>query len=398
MKTQPFRVLIALLISALLVACGGVQKPAGGGPGGPPPSGEPLEGLQRTTVAVGAQHTVVLTNEGLVQVAGKRNSGNLGDNVPVGTGERNQPVTLASLPVMASVAAGNRHSLALTETGQLWVWGSNASYQLGFLSELVNQYKPVAVPLGVPLRAIAAGGDVSAGIDTSGNLWLWGNDPTRLLPGSGPHPMGLAPGKTAGLPPALSVSIGRDVILVAGEDGSLWEIGERPRGGVSVPVQLDLPVGVGEAKVVGVAVGPSLLGRQALALLDDGRVLGWGSSANGMLGSEHGSLVEKPALLSALDGHSVFAVHAGPGVSAFVTESGDLMLMGRGADGLLGTGGTDNSGVPTVVLEGVSSFALGAGPYAVANTADGVYAWGQADAALGLGELIEQVNTPTRRD
>jgi len=331
-------------------------------------------------------------------VAGKRNSGNLGDNVPVGSGERNEPFTLPDLAGIAAVAAGNLHSLALTETGELWAWGSNTSYQLGLLTDLVNQYKPVAVPFPRPLRAVAAGSNVSAAIDTDGGLWLWGNDPTRELPPPGPYPMGLAPATVAGLPAIGAVSVGRDVILLAGEDGSLWEIGKRPREGVARPVQLELPAEATEAKVIDVAAGHGLMTFHGLAALDDGRVLGWGSSSNGVLGEDITETVSRPTLLSGFEDHLIASVHAGPTVSAFVTVAGELLLIGRGGDGLLGRGSTTSSGVPKTVLEGVDSFALGVGPFAVADVGSQFYAWGAQHPALGLGELTDRVTTPTKRD
>src|SRR5690606_23939280 len=119
---------------------------------------------------------------------------------------------------------------------------------------------------------------------------------------------------------------------------------------------------------------------------------------SGRLGSSPtDSLVAEPTHLTDLDGLNVVGLYAGDAVSALLTDTGDLMLMGYHLYGLLGTGEGPSRDTPEVALSNVAGFALGEGRYALAVTDDGtVYAWGNADPALGLGELdVNRLYTPT---
>ncbi|KAG2448846.1 hypothetical protein HYH02_006197 [Chlamydomonas schloesseri] len=91
---------------------------------------------------------------------------------PAGKGaEPGPPLALR----VVSVACGFRHTLALTDTGDVWAWGSNATQALG-LSDFDDRSSPVPVPSLPPVTAIAAG-SVSAAICGEGRLFLWGADP-----------------------------------------------------------------------------------------------------------------------------------------------------------------------------------------------------------------------------
>lgn len=386
------RIAGALLLSALLAACGGVQPPPDEDPrpGDPPPRGA----FHDAPVAVGERHTLAVTADGYVAVAGLRTGGRLGDGSTT-SGSRSTPFTLSEPANVVAVAAGTAYSLALTESGELWAWGVNTFMQLGRETDLTSAYAPVKVPFSVALVAIAAAGRTSWAIDVQGRLWAWGDDPTREPPTSGNY-QGLAPGLVAGVPTIAALSTSPERIVMAGTDGTLWQIviPEVWSDLFVAPQQLALPIpGAG-------AVAVAAHDNHALALLDDGTVIGWGWSGSGQLGSTiEGGGVDEPTHLADLDGLNVVGLYTGDAVSALLTDTGDLMLMGYNLYGLLGTGEGPSRDTPEVALSDVAGFALGEGRYALAVTDDGtVYAWGNADPALGLGELeVNRIYTPTAR-
>ena len=87
------------------------------------------------------------------------NGTNTNSNVPV-------PVSLPAGTTITAIAAGGDHSLALTSTGTVLAWGINASGQLGNGTN-TNSNVPVAVnlPAGTTITAIAAGDHPQSGVD-----------------------------------------------------------------------------------------------------------------------------------------------------------------------------------------------------------------------------------------
>ena len=96
--------------------------------------------------------------------------------------------TRVNLPAPAvELSAGgdhffNGHTLVLLANHQVYAWGSDAKWQLGDGSR-ANQSTPVQVnvPTGVTFASVAAGGQQSFAIDTSGRVWHWGNGRRRFV-------------------------------------------------------------------------------------------------------------------------------------------------------------------------------------------------------------------------
>eukprot|EP00658_Telonema_sp_P-2_P066564 TRINITY_DN55557_c0_g2_i2.p1 TRINITY_DN55557_c0_g2~~TRINITY_DN55557_c0_g2_i2.p1 ORF type:complete len:220 (+),score=53.12 TRINITY_DN55557_c0_g2_i2:408-1067(+) len=108
--------------------------------------------------ACGRNFTLLLTDDGTVFAFGDDGYGQLG----LGRSERYvrtpQKVQYLAREEIVSVFAGENHSAALTSSGELYLWGYNASGQLGNGSihdlvvptklDLPNHAKPVDVSLG----------------------------------------------------------------------------------------------------------------------------------------------------------------------------------------------------------------------------------------------------------
>jgi alpha-tubulin suppressor-like RCC1 family protein len=108
-------------------------------------------------------------------------------------------ITLATQPIVIdrllpaftgspiqSIAAGDWHGLALTESGQVWAWGSNRSQQCGIQFSSTNKDRPasssgtIALPLPIPglppMKQIAAGRSHSCALTAgSGKAYCWGS-------------------------------------------------------------------------------------------------------------------------------------------------------------------------------------------------------------------------------
>ena len=74
---------------------------------------------------------------------------------------------------LPAVAAGEVHSLVLTESGEVYAWGNNVSGKLG-LGDTEARLTPTKVE-GLPkVKAIAAGIEHSLALTESGEVYAWG--------------------------------------------------------------------------------------------------------------------------------------------------------------------------------------------------------------------------------
>jgi len=147
--------------------------------------------LAWTQVAAGADHTLARMNDGTLWAWGSNFSGQLG-RVSLAAGAA---ITAAgAAPALSPgrvvvlrangtedvaswsrLAAGGAHSLAVRSSGELYVWGSNLSGQLG-LGNNTNMTTPVRLGTDGDWSQIAAGADHSVAIRLNGTFWSWGSN------------------------------------------------------------------------------------------------------------------------------------------------------------------------------------------------------------------------------
>ncbi|XP_059661314.1 ultraviolet-B receptor UVR8 [Cornus florida] len=155
-------------------------------------------------------------------------------------GDAYEPTPISGLPPeVCSVSAGHYHSLAVTSQGEVWAWGRNNEAQLGrgLLAprESWNEPKRVEGLNQVKVRAAFASGVISTAIGDDGSLWVWGKSKRGQL--------GLGNGIIESIFPS-------KVEALSGEE------------------------------IVKVSLGWG----HALAQTKDGKLFGWGYSADGRLG------------------------------------------------------------------------------------------------------------------
>lgn len=89
-----------------------------------------------------------------------------------------------------SVAVGRNHTCAITKDDDIRCWGDNFSGQLGtpttascFGVACSKEPVPVVCPAGAvcKFKALAAGGDHTCAVDTSGKAWCWGQDGSEAV-------------------------------------------------------------------------------------------------------------------------------------------------------------------------------------------------------------------------
>ncbi len=131
-----------------------------------------------TDVASGWDHVLAVDVNGDVFSWGKNTSGVLGDGTET---DRSAPVWVP-LPTgvkIASVATGLTHSLAMSDSGDVYAWGSNALGQLGIdgmPDSGTHTPVPVTLPGGARAKQIATGGWTSYVLTSDGVVYAWGRD------------------------------------------------------------------------------------------------------------------------------------------------------------------------------------------------------------------------------
>jgi alpha-tubulin suppressor-like RCC1 family protein len=89
----------------------------------------------------------------------------------------NEPARVIINSPIRSIAAGDTHSLALDNSGNLYAWGSNNCGQLGPLQSTKKidwSPSPVHVPLGFKLQQVDAGMHYTVALTDQGEVYAWG--------------------------------------------------------------------------------------------------------------------------------------------------------------------------------------------------------------------------------
>jgi alpha-tubulin suppressor-like RCC1 family protein len=204
-------------------------------------------------IAAGGHHYCALLAEGQIECWGSNIAGELGNDT---TGVSSTPVPVTFISPARQLAAGQEHTCALLLGGTVDCWGGNAGGQLGIGTNKGPQTctdpcskRPVRVDtIDGQVAAIAAGGDYTCALLTTGRVDCWGDNASVDL-------------ETPGTSGSASCQV----------PGSL-------RANTCSPSATPSP-GIGDAVAIG--TGSS----NACALLKDASVECWGDNTYGELGN-----------------------------------------------------------------------------------------------------------------
>ncbi len=304
-----------------------------------------------TAVSSGLRHSLSLRADGSVFAWGSNGFGQLGIEAAVNV---RSPEQIPGISNATAISAGGQHSLVLLEDGTVRAFGNDEFGQVGngTFTELIE--KPVAVQGLSNVVAISAGEDHSLALLSNGTVWAWGNDEHGQL-GNGATRNSDVPVQVTGLTGVKAIATGGQFSMALLEDGKVEAWGFDGRGQIgnlsvlaeetetaetSVPVEVE-----GLSGVTAIAAGRD----HALALLESGKVDGWGDDSEGEVGNgARTSAVRNATEVSGLTG--VKQISAGNEESAAVLGSGAVMSWGQNSSGNLGIGTVgEGSDVPVPV-------------------------------------------------
>jgi alpha-tubulin suppressor-like RCC1 family protein len=283
--------------------------------------------------AGGDDFTVVADGSGTVWTFGENSGAQLGNGTGpcfFGCPSIATPAPISGLANIVAVAAGYQHALALSSAGTVSAWGNNSGSanapsgapltgQLG-IGGVADQgcsscatNVPVATqfPTGVVIVAVAAGSYYSVALDSSGNVWTWGDNYYGQL-GNGTN--GNCADNHSVTVPNMLTTISNVIAIAAGDshtvalraDKTVWTWGAYGNGQLGRTITNDcrdccmdsLPGQVVAAglsnNVVAIAAGagPSGSGNGfTLAVTSNGLLYAWGDNSVGELGTFNTSQV-----------------------------------------------------------------------------------------------------------
>jgi alpha-tubulin suppressor-like RCC1 family protein len=290
------------------------------------------DGVAPLAVSAGGAHTLVLLSSGEVFGCG------LNDWAQLGSGDLHVPRQrlVAVMPTeVVRISAGSFHNLAVTQDGCLWAWGRNTEGQLGLGPNAPSQVgTPTLVPLDEPIVDVAAGSRHSLAVSHSGQLYAFG---ARALLGLGGESWRL--GTSIEPEPRLvrslrgvrvrAIATGSLHSAVACEDGHVYTFGEGAfaqlgTGGSdrAAPEPMRVP---GLSGVAQLACG----GLHTMALTRGGTLYSWGTNEHGALGlgDIEGAQQRVPSLLPDV---SLAQVSCGWKHNGGVSQTGQLFAWGWG--------------------------------------------------------------------
>lgn len=340
-------------------------------------------------IAAGGNHSMALKGDGTVWTWGLNDNGELGNNDPTHThsdrplevlagGTSDQPLTN-----VVAIAAGRYHSLALKADGTLWSWGNNSNGQLG------NEDAPNGKDAPVQVHQVGGGSGFLTGVIAigAGNYYsmallsdhtvvtfgqndagqLGNNDSTHTDSAFPVHVLALT--GTGNLGSVAQIAPNRHQALALLADTSLVGWGSNQTGeignGQHVINHYDRPV-VAAGAITGfrsVAVG----GHHVLAIKSDGSAWSWGKDSNGQLGNNATTENDSPAIVLGRSSDpaglkDVIEVAAGDNHSLALSTDGTISSFGYDGSGQLGDGDSTFTGTQKVPVKVSQTSGLSAVP------------------------------------
>ncbi|KAK4419619.1 PH, RCC1 and FYVE domains-containing protein 1 [Sesamum alatum] len=318
--------------------------------------------LDVQNIACGGRHAALVTKQGEIFSWGEELGGRLGHGVDADVLHPKLIDALSNTNIEL-VACGEYHSCAVTLSGDLYTWGDGHFGLLGHGNE-VSHWVPKRVngPLeGIHVSSIACGPWHTAVVTSAGQLFTFG-------------------------------------------DGTFGVLGHGDRESISKPREVESLKGLRTVRAAcGVwhtaAVVEVMVGSSSSSNCSSGKLFTWGDGDKGRLG--HGDKESKlvPTCVAALVEPNFCQVACGHSLTVALTTSGHVYTMGSPVYGQLGNPQTDGK-LPSRV-EGklgksfVEEIACGAYHVAVLTSRTEVYTWGKgANGRLGHGDTDDR-NFPT---
>ncbi|CAG9322858.1 unnamed protein product [Blepharisma stoltei] len=394
-------------------------------------------------VSCGAKHVLITTKDFKVYSWGNGGHGRLGHGDTIGTATP-KPIEYLFRENIMYVSAGDSHSAAVSNLGEVYSWGAGSYGRLGHGSEIDVQIPSIVTALqGKRMYMVACGFRHSLSISVQGEVFAWGAGnygvtglfdlkeirtmliplQIRFLEGKKITQVAVGPWHSMAISSAGEVFTwgyhghGRLGHGTDARDDQAFPKAIPPQfiygvtGGVRIIERIAQITGSKKLmirntpardawKMIQVACG----GQHSLAVTKSGTVWAWGENRNGALGvgkNEEDQLV--PVICQNLNNYIIKSVACGSQHSLAISTRGEVLTWGNGRFGQLGNGFAGICFIPKIVEmlqgKGIIQGACGEDYSAVLSEIGEVYTFGNSDSGkLGLGRVPHQVFPKLIRD
>jgi len=299
------------------------------------------------------------------------------------------------------VAGGYAHAVAVTETGDVFAWGNNAFGQLGFKNISVDFTIPTKVYSLADTRIVyvCAGFAHTVAVTDQGVTYAWGSNDKGQLGLEG-FTATYVPTMITGLigKKVVRVSCGYDTTAVVTDKGLVYTFGNNQQGQLGLGhkhpmVGVNQLTALADTNIVQCEAGWTHM----LALDANGNVYGWGDNSVGQLGLGY---KDSPVLdvtpIERLRDKGVYFIATGYFHNFVLTDSGMVYGFGSNDHGQLGVYDKFDRDIPVAVpllsMRNVTHISSGATHTIVATGNNRVYTFGSnTEGQLGTANFEDKV-------
>ena len=239
------------------------------------------------------------------------------------------------------ITTGDRHTCALTSSGDVYCWGYNGNGQLG-LGDITSRNSPTKINGFAGATELAAGVYHTCALKTDGTVWCWGYDSSGQL----------------------------------GDDATL--------------AQKTTPVQAAITNVAKIRIGA--MSSHTCALKTDGTVWCWGAGTSGQIGDN--ALINRPTPVQ-VNINGIVDLSLGAYYTCGLDATSNMYCWGTNSYGQYCSGVTTKSNIPILTLTGVTKISSSLYHTCVIKTDNKVYCCGyNAYGQIGNGGTASPVLTP----
>jgi len=308
----------------------------------------------------------------------------IGNNTP---NSGNSPYYIDNANSYTQISAGTSFSLAIRNNSTLYAWGLNSSGQLG-----TNNTTNLNVVTQIGLVNTSSWTQISAGVSTAtvigndGTLWVWGSNASGQL-GDGTTINKSLPVQIAGSWTLVSTGINSTGAIKSDSTLYGWGSGTAGETGDSANVSKSSPVLIGNIPNLNQPTIPTLVVGNSWSQISVGtsyqlatdannNLYTWGLNSSGQLGLGTDTIARSnPVFIRS----NTVQISAGTSHAALINNVGELYAWGLNSIGQLGDNSSITKSSPVQIGIGTSWNVVAAGSTnTIATRNDGtLFAWGQ---------------------